>query len=176
MRFRAQSFAFLALPSLLACVSCGDDAPVYPPIVIIYGGGATGTSTGASPNGTGDHTGSPTPQGGDTSSTGGSSSQGGSGSSDPLFAHCGTFLSGPEPKVETACDLDALEDGGDLKGDVAADRTLKSGHFYTLKGGVRVLPGKTLTIEPCVKVIGENSDAVLVVTSSALGGPPKSCT
>lgn len=176
MRFRASRFALLCVPSVLASVACGDDAPIYPPIVInVWGGG--GPSTGATSNGTGS-TSNPTPAGGDTN-TGGSTSNAGT-SSDPntsgLFAHCGTFLSGPEPEVQTACDLDELEDGGDLKGDVAADRTLKSGHFYTLKGGVRVMPGKTLTIEPCVKVIGENSDAVLVVTSSSLGDPKKSCT
>jgi hypothetical protein len=178
MRFRASSLTYLCLPSLFACVACGDDAPIYPPIVIIYGsGGANGS--GAVPSGTGDDSSNPTPQGGDSAATGGSSSNGGT-SMDPnttgLFAHCGTFLSGPEPEVQTACDLDKLEDGGDLKGDVTADRTLKTGHFYTLKGGVRVMPGKKLTIEPCVKVIGENSDAVLVVTSSALGDPKKSCT
>jgi hypothetical protein len=180
MRFRASRFAFLCLPSLLASVACGDDAPIYPPIVIIYGGGSgsTGPSGTGNGNGTGNGTSNPTPSGGD-GSTAGSSSNAGSGS-DPntsgLFAHCGTFLSGAEPKVETACDLDELEDGGELKGDIAADRTLETGHLYTLKGGVRVMPGKTLTIEPCVKVIGENPDAVLVVTSSTLGDPKKSCT
>jgi hypothetical protein len=178
MRFRAPSLTCLCLPSLLACVACGDDAPIYPPIVIVYGN-VGGNGSGAAPSGIGDNSGNPTPQGGDSASTGGSSSNGGS-NSDPnttgLFAHCGTFLSGPEPEVQTACDLDKLKDGGELKGDVAADRTLETGNFYTLKGGVRVLPGKTLTIEPCVKVIGENSDAVLVVTSSALGDPKKSCT
>ena len=177
MRFRAQSFASLALPSILACVACGDDAPIYPPIVInILGGGAS--SIGATSNGTGNNGSNPNPQGGSANASGGSANA--AGGLDPnttgLFAHCGTFLSAPEPKVETACDLDKLEDGGELKDDVAADRTLKSGHFYTLKGSVRVLPGKTLTIEPCVKVIGENSSALLVVTSSSLGDRKKSCT
>jgi hypothetical protein len=180
MRFRAPRFAFLCLPSLLTTIACGDEAPIYPPIVIIYGGGSgtSGPNGTGSGNGTGNNGNDPTPSGG-ASSTGGSNGNAGS-SSDPnttgLFAHCGTFLSGAEPKVETACDLDKLEDGGELTGDVAADRTLKAGHFYTLKGGVRVMPGKTLTIEPCVKVMGESPEALLLVMSSSLGEAKKACT
>jgi hypothetical protein len=132
MRFRATSLPFLCVPSLLACIACGDDAPIYPPIVIIYGGGG---ANGTLPTGSGSDSSNPNPRGGDTSSSNaGTSNNAGSGT-DPLTAHCGTFSSGPEPKTETACDLDALEDGGELKGDIAADRTLKTGHFYVLKGG-----------------------------------------
>lgn len=175
MRSRAVRLSLLTLPSLLACVACGDSAPIYPPIVIIVqGGGASGVP---SPNGGGnDGSGAnANPQGGSSGKAGSSGSAGGGQVPTGPLAHCSTFVNGPEPKVQTACDLDKLTDGGELKGDIAADRTLKGGKFYTLKGSVRVLPGKTLTIEPCVKVIGENSDAVLAVLAAPFGNPKDSC-
>jgi hypothetical protein len=164
-----------------ACLSfltaCGDDAPVYPPIVIVevganFGGsGNTGTGNVSTGN-----TGT-----GNTNSNGGSSNSGGSGgatgsAADPLFAHCALFANAPPPPVKTKCDLNALTDGGQIKGDITADKSLKGGQFYTLSGGVRVSPGVKLTIEPCTKIIGEDSDAVLVMLSSELGNPKRSCT
>ena len=188
MRFRAQRFAFLAVPAaFLACVACSDDRPVYPPIVInIIGGGADGvgnatssgdtTSTGDQPSSTGGSSsdGGSSTGGSNTggSSTGGSSSTGAGG----LLAHCGNFWSGQDPPVKTQCDLANLKDGGDVKGDISADTTLKSGNFYTLKGVVRVMQDKTLTIEPCVKIMGADPSSVLVVLSSALGNPTQGCS
>jgi hypothetical protein len=175
MRLSRRSSSAL-LFSLLAC-ACSDNSPTYPAIVI-YGnpGDGTGTGTGAT-TGTG-LTGS-----GDASSSGGSgnisnggtSSAGSSGAND-LFAHCGELWSGQDPPVgKVQCDMNALTDDGDLTGDITADRTLISGHSYSLKGGVRVMPGVTLTIEPCVKVIGQASDSVLAVLSGAVGDPNRQC-
>jgi hypothetical protein len=66
---------------------------------------------------------------------------------------------GPEP-VE--CDLDALEDGGK----VTASGTLESGHFYLLEGIVKV--EESLTIEPCVKILGDfDTLGTLVVVPGA---------
>lgn len=159
----------------MTCVACGDEPPVYPPIVVIYGGNVGASANGGSgsnPVGTGGSGMNPTA--GNSSIAG--SSNAGSGSVDPLFGHCAPFANALAPAVKTACDLDNLEDGGDLTGELASDKTLKSGHFYTMKGVVKVKPSKTLTIEPCVKIIGEDRDAVLVVLSSSLGTPTSGCT
>lgn len=176
MPFRARSFGLLALPAVaLTCVACGDEPPVYPPIVVIIGNVGASASGGSGSNPTGTAGSGTNPSGGSNGNNAGSSS-GGSGTGDPLFAHCSAFGNAPEPKVKTACDLDNLEDGGDLTGNVTSDKTLKSGHSYKLKGVVKVNPGKTLTIEPCVKIIGQDRDAVLVVSSSSLGEPTAGCT
>jgi hypothetical protein len=79
------------------------------------------------------------------SSTGGTKSEGGSGEM-PLGGSAGEGGGGPGP---VACDMDALEDGGT----VPASGTLESGHFYLLEGIVKVI--ETLTIEPCVKILGD---------------------
>jgi hypothetical protein len=152
-------------------LACSEPAPNLPPIVInVFQTGSGGASVGP---GTGN-------QGGSKSNGGSTGTNGGSGGSangfGGLYAHCGEFVSGQDPPVETACDLDALEDGGDLTGTISSDRTLETGHFYTLKGEVKVAPGATLTVEPCVKVMGEDPDAVLVMQSSALGDITASCT
>jgi hypothetical protein len=177
MRIRALSFASVVLP--LIVTACGDEAPIYPPIVIVVGNqGGTGNVPG---NGSGNNTGNGnnTSQGGTNAqgaSPSGGSSISGSGSVDPVFGHCTQFAAAPSPPVETACDLDALEDGGDIKGDIASDRTLESGHSYTLDGVVRVMPGKKLTIEPCVKIMGKDPNSVLVTMSSELGDPTDGCS
>jgi hypothetical protein len=174
MRLRYVRFACFVLP--LSLTACGDEPPIYPPIVIVQvvgsqGGNGVG-ATGNSPSQGGSST-----QGGSGGSSGSSSSTAGSSSNgDPLFAHCSPFAAAPPPPVQTACDLDALTDGGELKGDITADRTLESGKYYTMKGIVRVMQGKKLTIEPCVKILGENRDAALVVRSSAIGNPDRVCS
>lgn len=176
MRLRSVRFACLTLPFVLT--ACGDDPPIYPPIVIVIGNQG-GNGVGATGNGSGN-----SPSQGGSSSQGGNGSGGSSGSGtsggtgnngDPLFAHCEPFAAAPPPPVETTCDMDALTDGGELEGDITADRTLASGKFYTMKGIVRVMQGKKLTIEPCVKVVGEDRNAVLVVLSSGLGSPDRGC-
>jgi hypothetical protein len=179
MRLRAQSFASLVVPACaLALSACSDDPPIYPPIVIniINGGGVVGAGASSS---TGD-----TSSVGDQSSGGGSTNAGNGngngtsgGSTTPggLLAHCSAFNSATPPAPKTQCDLDHMTDGGAVSGDITADRTLTSGHSYTLKGIVRVMQGKTLTIEPCVKIMGEDSKAVLVVLSSAAGNPANGC-
>lgn len=171
MRLRSVRYACFALP--FALFACGDDPPIYPPIVIVQvvgnqGGNGTG-NTGNSPGQAGSSA-----QGGSNGS-GGSNTTAGTSSGDPLYAHCAPFANAPPPPVETECDMDALMDGGELTGEITSDRTLESGKFYTMKGVVRVRQGKKLTIEPCVKVIGEDRDAVLVVLSSSIGSPDRGC-
>jgi hypothetical protein len=183
MRLPRPSFAVFFLPALLS-VACGDNTPTYPAIVI-YGNpdgtgnttstGATGASDGsgnASSGGSGNGT-SSGGSGNDTSS--GGMSSGGASAPTGLYAHCANPWSGEDPPVKTKCDLDALQDGGDITGDITANKTLKTGFSYGLNGPVRVMPGVTLTIQPCVKVIGKTADSVLAVLSGAIGDPLHSC-
>lgn len=199
MRLSASS---ACLTSLVLIIACADPDPIYPPLpdYLLGGGGsgnqgtgATGTgdtgtgatgdtgtgatgATGASSNGTGGK--------GSSGNTGGKSNgggnKGGSGNlpnTDPLFGHCDQPWSGdPLPPASPACELDNLEDGGILTGDITADRTLLRDHYYTLDGEVRVMAGKTLTVQPCVKIFGTKSDDVLVVMSSDdLAGQTPTC-
>jgi hypothetical protein len=168
MRFRAYSLAAFAASSL--SFACSDPAPTFPPIVINVFQGNGGSGFGGQSSGTGNR-----PSG--NAGTSGSSSNAGTGNNGPggLFAHCDEFSSAEDPPVQTACDLTALEDGGSIEGDIKSDRTLESGKFYTLKGSVRVFPGKKLTIEPCVEVRGEDPEAVLLIMASELGDPQRSC-
>src|ERR1700761_8357421 len=140
-RFRFPTLsAFSVLPLALACT---DATPTYPTIVI-YGNPDTVAASASDGSGTPDD--------------GSSASAGTTGTADAGSAdtHCEDPWTGPAPAVQTVqCDLSTLTDGGELSGDIAADQTLLSGHSYRLKGEVRVLAGVTLTIQPCVEVIGE---------------------
>ncbi len=178
MRSIALHSLLLGLP--LSTVACGDEAPIYPPLPANSDAGGNGVgnnSSGARPAGSGGK-GNTTNTGGRSGSVaGGAGNTGGAGNVDPLYAHCAEPWTGEDPPVEKVeCDLDALQDGGSLTGDISADRTLESGYFYRLSGVTRVLPGKKLTIEPCVKVIGGSPDDVLVVMSGGLGNPAEGCT
>jgi hypothetical protein len=143
----------------LLAVGCSDDENSDNP-----GGGATtgeggdgGTSTGGKSSG-GTSTG-----GKNSAGTGNKSGDGNEpvAGSEPAVGGGGA---GNEP---ASCDLDALEDAGaipvDGDGDVSADTTLESGKSYTLDAVVRVLDGATLTIQPCVKILGTKPTAVLGV-------------
>jgi hypothetical protein len=103
--------------------------------------------------------------GGGKSSTSGKSGGGSGGSSGKATKPEGGGGAGGEPAG--VCDLDALEDGGaipvDADGDVSENTTLEGGKSYTLDAVVRVLDGATLTIEPCVKILGTAPTAVLGV-------------
>lgn len=122
-------------------------------------GGKSGKGGKASGGNAGEDTGS----GGDgASAADGGMSSGGTGAVDP-FAHCEAFWSEPPEPSET-CDLDALEDSGfTLPSEIDADLTLESGQTYNLDGPTRIHPGVTLTIEPCVKVLGQSPTSVLLV-------------
>lgn len=174
MRRRASRHLLLTLPSFLLCFGCGDDKPIYPPIVInIIGGGADGIGV-SNPSGNATGSGAEPSTSGGSGNSGGSSNGGGGGlGAGGLLAHCSAFVSGETPASQ--CDMDDLKDGGELKGDITDDLTLKTGYSYTLKGSVRVMPEKTLTIEPCVKVIGANTDAVLIVMASTVADPDQAC-
>lgn len=145
----------------LFAMGCSDDENSDNP-----GGGGTsneagdgGTST-AGKNASGASAGGKSGSG--TGGSGGSKTEGG----EPPAAGGGG--SGNEP---TTCDLDALEDGGAIPvngdGDISEDITLESGKSYTFEGQVRVLEGATLTIEPCVKVMGESATSVIGVLPGA---------
>ncbi len=170
-------------PSLFFALACGDEPPLYPPLP---GSATSGGGTDGSVGGTGDGaTGSTAGSGGGSNPTGGknnggagkgsaggsSSAAGGkAGSGTTPDDYCALPWSGDDPPPPSvACDLDALVDGGELKGDITADRALESGKFYTLKGEVRVMPEKTLTIPPCVVVKGADANAILVVMAGPVG-------
>lgn len=175
--FIASSAALLPLLAL----SCGDEPPAYPPLPASATGLGSGASDGS--GNTGNTDGNPDGSGntgnsdgtGDTGNTGGSSNgaggkpsgSGNTGGSAPATGHCASPWSEPLPPPKVACDLDALKDGGEISGDISADKTLQSGNAYTLKGVVRVLPGKTLTIPPCVVIKGEDRNAVLVTLANS---------
>lgn len=177
MRFSSSRLTALSFP--LLTLACADDLPSYPPLPTYDGsstGGSSGTNNTSGGKGGSKANGGNGGSGGAVSSTGGrsGSDNGGTGATggntDPLYAHCNEPWSGEVPPAgPTQCDFDALEDGGELTGDISTDRTLQSGHFYTLKGVTRVMAGKTLTIEPCVKVIGNDPDSALVVRSGVPG-------
>lgn len=107
---------------------------------------------------------------GGSSSKAGSSSKGGSGgsgneagsvgSAGGMTGEAGQGQAGAAPGP--SCDLAALEDGGK----VGASGTLESGHFYRLEGLVKV--EESLTIEPCVKILGDfESLGTLVILPGA---------
>ena len=174
-----------SLTLLLFTAACGDSAPLYPPLPDSATGGtgavdstgATGAtdspSTGGKSNGTG---GKSSSAGGKSNASGGSMPTAGSAGTTAMTGdYCSQFAAGDEPPAPTvACDLDNLTDGGVLTGDLM-DKTLESGKFYTLKGVTRVLPGKTLTIPPCVVIKGQDKNAVLVMLAGGVGDPGNLC-
>jgi hypothetical protein len=106
----------------------------------------TGGSSGTNNEGGDGGTGTSGSGGKSGSSTGGTKSDAGSGET-PVGGSDGQAGAGGAGPV--ACDLDALEDGGT----VPASGTLESGNYYLLEGIVKV--SETLTIEPCVKILGD---------------------
>jgi hypothetical protein len=147
-----------AVVAPLFVMGCGDDEDSDNP-----GGGAT-SNEGGDGGTSGKNTG-----GTSTSGSGGKSGSGTGGTkADAGEAPVGGGGSGNGP---TTCDIDALEDGGaipvDGDGDISEDTTLESGKSYTFDGQLRVLDGVTLTVEPCVKIMGESPDAVLGVMQGA---------
>jgi hypothetical protein len=157
--------ASIVLPLSVACSDDPDDDSNTAGTGNEGGDGGT-TSGGKSGGGT-------TSGGKAGSSTAGSDNEGGMGA-----VAQGGGGAGP---VEPTCDMDALEDGGKLEADSG---TLKSGFFYSLEGLVKI--EDSLTIEPCVKVLGDfdtlgtlvilpgatltaegTADAPIVFTSSA---------
>jgi hypothetical protein len=159
---------------VLACsrlMACGDDLPTYPPIIIVNINGSTGGASSLAPGGKGGNSSQPSAQGGDEA--GGESS---GAAPIGLYPHCDEFQSGPDPDVgRVQCDLDELIDGGELTGDIKSDKTLESGHYYTLKGSTRIMPGVKLVIPPCVKIMGADSTAVLAARPGDLGDPFEAC-
>ena len=156
-------------------ISCGGSGDVAPGGEGATGGGtgttggtggtgATGgkkpTSTGGKPTQSQGGTGDMTDGGTDTAPVGGGAPE----------DKCGAGWLGKVAKPSVECDLVALEDSGEsLTGDIDADRTLSSGKTYKLKGPTRILPGVTLTIPPCVKIIGEGPTSVLVAMPGDYG-------
>jgi hypothetical protein len=160
-------YVALLSAAAFAAISCGGEEEVP--------GGNTGARTGS--------TGGSNGSGAKPSNEGGSGNEGnvgntsnagdtGDGGEPPVLVdECEAPWEGTvtEPSVE--CDLDNLEDSGEsLSGDIAANRTLTSGKTYALDGPTRVMPGVTLTIEPCVKILGQSPSSILVVMPGAYSG------
>jgi hypothetical protein len=172
---RALRFA----PMLLACVpvaaSCSSDK--YPDGDIGYGPCAP--TNGASSNGG---------SGGKSNASGGTSSQAGKGNAPgkagsdsvpeggsdamPPGDECEQAWS--EPPDTSECDLDALEDSGQTIGEpdasgifrvVSKDTTLPGGKTYKLDSNTVILPGATLTIEKCTKILGQSETSLLIASS-----------
>ncbi len=145
----------------LLAAGCSDDENSDNP-----GGGATTSDAGESSGGTKTTGGTKNNGGtaGKTTGTAGTKADAGAGPQPMGDAGMGGGGAGNQP---AACDLDALEDGGaipvDADGDISEDTTLVTGKSYTLSAVTRVLDGSTLTIEPCVKVLGTAPTAVLGV-------------
>jgi hypothetical protein len=158
---------------LVTAVACGTPEEEVP-------GGNTGARAGTGGSKSGEGSGAKAGKGG-TGNTGNDGDGGDDTSSmagGPPIAQpddCAGAWEGtvPEPSVE--CDLDNLEDSGQtLSGDIDSNRTLVSGKTYKLSGPTRVTPGTTLTIEPCVKVIGQSPSSVLVIMAGEYDGAPGS--
>lgn len=134
-------------------------------------GGAAGSSSSASSGGSsaaagGATSGSATGSGGEPgiTSTGAGGGAGG-GNVDEVCANAWT-AEAPAPTLE--CDFDNLEDSGvTLQGEIDEDMTLESGMTYRLSGPTTVLAGNTLTIEPCVKVLGQSPESILAILPGA---------
>jgi hypothetical protein len=139
--------ALLVLP---LAAGCGDDDDSDNPTGGSQSGGKGGSGGGSAGKGGSSNSGGSSGKGG-TSNEGGSGNEGNTGNTGNEGGSAG---GGGDP-VE--CDLDALEDGGN----VPTSGTLESGKFYNLDGRTEI--EETLTIEPCVKVLGDAQDDVLVV-------------
>jgi hypothetical protein len=109
----------------------------------------------------------------DNPSGGGTKSQAGTGGTKPTAGtssggNAGAAGDGPAP---VGCNLDDLEDGGAIpvnsNGEISEDTTLQGGKSYTLDAVTLVNEGVTLTIEPCVKILGTAPTAVLGVLPGA---------
>jgi hypothetical protein len=175
-RMRVRSALYFVPASLLA-FACADDLPTYPAVTIINVGVTGGGSSNGNGNGNGTSGNHPVAQGGDAAGGDGTGATSTSGSMNSgLYPHCDEFQSGDDPPVgSVTCDLDNLVDGGLLTGDISGEKTLESGHFYTLRGATRIMPGAKLVIPPCVKVIGQDSTAVLAARPGDLGDPLAAC-
>ncbi len=130
--------ASLVFPLVAAC---SDDPASDNPGAEPGKGGSGGSASGGKAGSTGKGGSANIPKGGEAQTggadpvpEGGMTGEGGSGGA-PLVAEC---------------DLADLTDGGE----VPASGILETGNFYTLKGLVKVT--KTLTIEPCVKILGDS--------------------
>ncbi len=143
----------------LFAVGCGDDADSDNP------SGAGTSSGGTSAGGTKASGGGG--KGGNNSSGKGGTGASSDGGDEPVAGSDPGAQGGGGAGPGAACDLDALEDGGaipvDANGEISEDTTLESGKFYTLDAVTLVNDGVTLTVEPCVKVLGTAPTAVLGV-------------
>jgi hypothetical protein len=128
---RVLAAASVVLPLIAAC---SDDPDDDNPMAGSGGEGATSSAGTNSKAGSGGKAGSGT---------------GGTGDAGGPVVEAGAAGGGGEGATPATCDLDALEDGGK----VGDSGTLESGKRYLLEGLVKVT--ESLTIEPCVKVIGD---------------------
>lgn len=167
---RLRSLIFSAVALLGANSGCTDEerGVIEPPYASNGGGGSGGTSApGGKSSG-----GGPSAQAGTSSAQGATSnSDAGADGSDNTAGEgpgavgaCELPWSAGTTGGDASCDLESLPDGGiTLQGDITSDLILGGGKSYVLSGEVRVMDGKVLTIEPCTKIIGQDSNALLVI-------------
>lgn len=145
----------LALGSLVIVplsAGCGDDSDSD----VNNGSGASGGSAGSGGKASGGSAGKASGGDGATGNMGsggdGATGSGGDGATGNMGG-----VGGSDPGPD--CDLDALEDGGDLpaSGDVAG------GFRYTIAGRTDIVDGDTLTIGACTVIEGNAQDDVIVV-------------
>jgi hypothetical protein len=178
MRTPPAALGTVAIGCLFAVVGCTDDekAPIViygcDPTVSPTGSGAgTGTGSGAG-SGTGSGSGSGSGSGGSNgnggSDTSGGSSNAGSSGSGPMI---GDWCAEPwsEPVDTSECDIANLEEDTSitLTGKITSDITLTSNKAYQLSEVTTVESGVTLTIEPCVKIVGQQPKATLAILPGA---------
>ncbi|HKY39207.1 MAG TPA: hypothetical protein VJN18_24885 [Polyangiaceae bacterium] len=174
MRPLKLGIAFASWTLALCAAACGDPEEEKP-------GGSGASSTGATGNTGNKSSGGKSTGEGGADNTGNEATGGGDPVSmaggEPVGDECAAAWQGEVPAPTVECDLDNLTDSGEtLSGDITQDMTLSSGMIYGLSGPTRVMPGVTLTIEPCVKIVGDAPTAVLVVMAGdyagAAGGMP----
>jgi hypothetical protein len=152
--------------------SCADDQRQPDGIGPCIGTSGTTSQGGDDSGGSGSSTGGSSNTGG-ASANGGSGDRGGTGGTsngadggDAPMGSCD--LPWSEPIDTSECDLDALTPGDiTLTGRMDQDLTLTTGHSYELDGDTRILPGRTLTIEPCVKIVGQSPESILAILPGA---------
>ncbi|MDI9365217.1 MAG: hypothetical protein QM541_09720 [Flavobacterium sp.] len=88
-----------------------------------------------------------------------------------LIATIGTLATGCR-KIEidggTTTTVTTTEENTILEGRIIANRTLKAGYTYKLRGLVYVTNGAILTVEPGTKIVGElNKNGALIITRSS---------
>jgi hypothetical protein len=152
--------SWFSLMTISCAFGCGEGESKTPPSGAASEGGEAGAGRDA---------------GGEAGDAHGGAGEGGAGGEAGVTPAGGEGGQEPDPcslpwsapLQESSCDLTALDEGSTLSGYIDADETLERGKVYHLDGRVRVTAGVTLTIEPCVKIIGNDATSSLVILPDA---------